>query len=173
MIKKILSILLLILFSKTYSQDTNKVIVDPEESEPMLIGYCTREALEDTAFSGWFNSNYDSYEPDSSALDELRGNIGNAGITLVIGTWCSDSREVIPGFFKVIDMLGYSSERIKMIAVDRDKKTEGDELEGLNAEYSPTIIFYRDSMELGRIVEFPEETIEQDMVRILSGKDQY
>ncbi len=30
----------------------------------MLIGYCTREAFDDTSFSEWWNEEYDMYEVD-------------------------------------------------------------------------------------------------------------
>jgi hypothetical protein len=35
----------------------------------------------------------------------------------------------------------------------------------------PTFIFMKDGQELGRIVEYPLESLEKDMAKILSGVD--
>ena len=51
--------------------------------------------------------------------------------------------------------------------MDEDKHAEGNETAGLKIEYVPTIIFYKDGNELGRIVESPEDTLEKDMIKIL------
>ena len=40
-----------------------------------------------------------------------------------------------------------------------------------NIEFVPTFIFLRDSTEIGRIVESPEVSLEQDMFRILQTED--
>jgi len=161
----------LILEINVFAQSTegrkNKVIPDPETGEPMLIGYCTREAFSDTSFSWWFDPEYEMYKPDSLSLYILKDKIDSIDITIVMGTWCSDTREQVPRFYKILDELNYPTGEITLISVDTDKKTEGDEIEGLEIELSPTFIFYKDVSELGRIVETPEESFEKDMLEIL------
>lgn len=160
--------LLLILFLSinTLSQDKNKIIKD-ENSEPMLIGYCTREALADSSFAWWFNPEYENYEPDSSAIEMLKEKMQGVDITLIMGSWCDDSRMHVPHFYKILDEINYPTEEITLIAVDEAKKTEGDEIEGLAIDLVPSIIFYRNNSELGRIVEIPNQSIEEDMVEIV------
>lgn len=160
--------LLLILFLSinTLSQDKNKIIKD-ENSEPMLIGYCTREALTDSSFAWWFNPEYENYEPDSSAIEMLKEKMQGVDITLIMGSWCDDSRMHVPHFYKILDEINYPTEEITLIAVDEAKKTEGDEIEGLAIDLVPSIIFYRNNSELGRIVEIPNQSIEEDMVEIV------
>jgi thiol-disulfide isomerase/thioredoxin len=159
--------LLIILFPGfLFSQDKNRIIED-QNSEPMLIGYCTREIFYNSVFSTWFNPEYESYKPDSSTIELLKKSMDSVDITLVMGSWCSDSRQYVPDFYKILDETNYPSDKVTIIAVDEDKKTEGDELDDLDIEFIPTFIFYRVGSELGRIVETPEKSIEEDILGIV------
>jgi thiol-disulfide isomerase/thioredoxin len=175
MINKIIFIALLISSilpaqNENLSGETiNKIVKDTVSGMPMLIGYCTREAFKDTNFVWWWMSEYDLYNIDSTLLNEIKNDLQNVNIRLVMGTWCSDSRREVPRFFKILDAVNYPSDEVEIICVDEDKHTEGDELAGLNIELVPTIIFYKNGNELGRIVESPQETLEKDMVKILKS----
>lgn len=156
--------------SLVLSQNKNKIIQD-SNLEPMLIGYCTREAFNDSVFTSWFNLEYKSYNPDSSTIKILKEKMKDIEITLIMGSWCDDSRIHIPNLYKILDDINYPMEEITLIAVNEDKKSEGDEIEGLAIDLVPTIIFHKNNSELGRIVEMPNESIEEDMLRIVSLKD--
>lgn len=166
--KKYLGVLLLLASLPIFGQDVNFIGKDPFNGKPMLLGFCTREAFNDTSFSWWFNSEYKMYEVDSTSLAKISDKIKNTDITIVMGTWCSDSREQVPRFYKILDYLHYPSDRVKLIMVGRDKKGRDDEIAGLNIHLVPTFIFYHDGKELGRIVESPAETLEKDVLRILN-----
>lgn len=155
-------------FPLLFGQDTYKTVIDSESGKPMLIGPCTRNVFSDTSFSWWFNSGYQMYEPDSVTISELKQDLENIDITVVLGTWCSDSREQVPHFFKIIDETGFPENRINMICVDRDKKSTSREVDSLNIELVPTFIFYKDGKEMGRIEESPNDTIEKDMYAIIT-----
>ena len=43
-------------------------------------------------------------------------------VTIVLGTWCSDSQREVPRFFKVLNEAGYNDKRVKVIAVDKNKE---------------------------------------------------
>jgi hypothetical protein len=57
-----------------------------------------------------------------------------------------------------------------MIAVTHDKDTPQGYETDFNIEYVPTIIFYRNGEVLNRIVEYPQITLEKDMLAILKGE---
>lgn len=152
-----------------FAQRRNKIIKD-SNSEPMLIGYCTREVFNDSSFASWFNPEYESYYPDSSAIEALKKDMRNIDITIVMGSWCSDSQWHVPDFYKILDKINYPSDKVTLIAVNEDKKTEEDEIDTLNIKLVPSFIFYRDGSELGRIVESPEKSLEVDMLGILIKK---
>lgn len=166
MIKLILVMLLSV--SAINAQQFNNSSIDTVKNKKMLIGYCTREAFQDTAFKDWFDEQYNNYQPDYEVLDKLEGKLDDISITIVMGTWCSDSREQIPSFYKILDELNYPTEKINLICVDRKKKGLSDEADGLNIELVPTIIFYRNNEETGRIIETPAESLEKDMLYIIS-----
>ncbi len=147
----------------------NNIVKDSYSGMPMLIGECSREAFKDTSFNWWWMSEYDLYNVDSVSLKEIKNGLKNVNIKVVMGTWCSDSRREVPRFFKILDAMNYPSEKVKIICVDEDKKTKGDELNGLKIELVPTIIFYKDGNELGRIIESPRDTLEKDMIKILTA----
>jgi hypothetical protein len=154
---------------KGMAQQMNCMTQDAANGKPMLIGYCTREAFSDSTFSWWFNSEYNMYEVDSTALKDASEKLKEDNITIVMGTWCSDSRREVPRFYKILDYLGYPSDKVKLLMVDRNKKGNGNETDGLNIERVPTIIFYKNDKELGRIVEYPEESLDKDMMKIITG----
>ena len=56
-----------------------------------------------------------------------------------------------------------------VVAMTREKTTPEGYEEGYGIINVPTFIFYRGEGELGRIVEYPIESMEADMVKILSG----
>lgn len=165
---KIFFLYFLLITSYIISQEKNRIKYD-EYSEPMLIGYCSREAFNDSSFSVWFNAEYDYYHPDSSAVELLKEKIKGIKLVVIMGTWCDDSRIHIPHLYKVLDKANYPSEEITLIAVDEDKKTESGEIDKLAVEFVPTIIIYKDDTESGRIVESPIESIEEDFLEIISG----
>lgn len=154
---------------KLSGETQNKIVLDTISGMPMLIGKCTREAFKDTSFCWWWKSEYDLYEIDSASLNEIKNGLMNVSIKIILGTWCSDSRSEVPRFFKILDTVNYPSDKVEIICVDEDKRTTDNELNGLNIELVPTIIFYKDGTEKGRIVEAPNDTFEKDMIRILTA----
>jgi len=150
------------------AQSFNKTIIEEKSSKPILVGLCDRTAFADTNFSWWYKSEYDNYETNKNDLDTIKAKIAGVRIVAVMGSWCSDSRREAPRLFKIIDELKIDSPAVKLICVDRDKKTEGTEIENLDIKLVPTFIFYRGEKELGRIVESPQTTLEGDIKSILN-----
>lgn len=154
-----------------YAQEFNKIVIDEETGESMLIGPTTRDAFKDSSFSIWWNSTYNIYRVDSVTADKLEDPLKGINIIIVMGTWCSDSQYEIPNLYRIFDYLGYPTDKITLINLDRDKNGKGDELDELNIELVPTIIFYKDEKELGRIVETPKDSLEKDMLKILTDDE--
>ena len=144
-----------------------KFVFDERTQSNMAVGYGERSVLEDSSFSGWFNKEYAFYHVDEDAFDKLETGLHDLNITIVMGTWCSDSKREVPRFLKILDKLDFPEDAVKLIFVDREKQGLADEVEDLDIELVPTIIFYRDDEKLGRIVEAPYGTLEEDMIAIL------
>ncbi|MCL4547442.1 MAG: thioredoxin family protein [Bacteroidetes bacterium] len=161
-------VLVLMVFSTLiFAQEKNKMSVDEKTGKPMLLGVCERSAFADTSFSWWFDSEHDNYTPDSATVKEIGDKLKDVKITIVMGTWCGDSRREVPRFFKILDQLNYDQKNLTLICVDRKKSDPAGDVEKLNIELVPTMIFYKDNNEIGRIVETPKESLEKDIAKIV------
>jgi thiol-disulfide isomerase/thioredoxin len=162
-----------ILFAITASaQKMNKKIEDSIKNREILINLCSREGLVNfPEMKERYDEEYPAYMPDSTVIDSLKLLVKDQKITVVLGTWCGDSKLQVPHFLKIIDELGIPEERLKFISVDGSKKAEDGILKGLNIQRVPTFIFYdKEKKEIGRIIESPENTLEEDMLQILKEK---
>ena len=143
------------------------MIVDEKSSKPMLIGLCDRNAFTDTSFLSWFEHEYENYTVDTSTINLITDDIDQINLTIVLGIWCSDSREQIPRLLKILDFLHYPESKMQMFVVDRNKKVGDYDIDHLKVELVPTIILYKENVEVGRIVESPRMSLEEDMVDII------
>jgi thiol-disulfide isomerase/thioredoxin len=115
-----------------------------------------------------WKQNYVNYEPDSSMMDTLKSKVGNnLKIDVYLAFWCGDSERNVPLFLKIVDQLG-KGVRINYFSCDRkpgrDTKYYVDEFK---VERVPTFIFYRDSKEIGRIIENPQKNMLEDFLKIV------
>jgi hypothetical protein len=60
---------------------------------------------------------------------------------------------------------------LELIAMSLEKTTPDSLERGLEIYNIPTFIFKKNGNEVNRIVEFPIETLEKDILNIVSGKD--
>jgi thiol-disulfide isomerase/thioredoxin len=152
-----------------FAQEFNTITTDEKTDKPMLVGYTTLEAFNDTSFNWWWNSAYNMYEVDSVDAEELKVKLEDVDIKIVMGTWCSDSRTEVPHFYKILDEINYPNEKVTLINVNRDKQGLENEVAGLDINFVPTFIFYKAGEEIGRIIEMPYETLEKDMLEFVSA----
>ena len=141
----------------------------PYEESIMLIGKADRRGLEMKEFSDWFNPGYRDYTPISETMEKLKPLLKNVEITMFMGTWCEDSHRDVPHLYKILDDLNFEESKLLVYAVSEEKTTPEGYEDGKNIIQVPTIIFYKDGKEQGRIVEYSIYTLEEDMLAILSG----
>lgn len=147
-----------------FSQEINKKIIDPRLDEEILYGYCDRYGLEKGEFGKIFEEYYKIYEPDRATIDSLKLKKGGVEILIILGTWCSDSQEQVPRFFKILDKIKFSRKSVQMICVSRDKEAGDVETVNYNIQKVPTFIVYRKGREIGRIIETPYTSLERDLL---------
>ncbi len=135
--------------------------------EPMELGWVDRAVIERPEYHQ-FGTTYDTVRVSEEIVDLIRQLENGVEFTVFFGTWCEDSQRELPRFLKVVDMAGISSDRIKLYGVDRSKKSSDGLTERFDIKYVPTIIFLKNGAEIGRIIEKPHATIEEDMVSILA-----
>ena len=120
----------------------------------ILKGFMTRQQLATDPDFSWFAQNQGDYVPDASALQALRAQKDSINIIAFGGTWCSDTKFILPKFYKLADAAGLAPERITLIGVDESKKTLQHLSEALNVTNVPTFIVFKNGKELGRVVEY-------------------
>ena len=107
------------------------------------------------------------YQPDSVAIEFLHNVAQPIHIKVFFGTWCHDSKTQIPAFFKVMETVDNSNFHVEYVGVDKSKNDPQGLSKSMNLKYTPTFIIYTGDKEIGRIVEEPAETMEEDLVQIL------
>jgi len=132
----------------------------------IVVGEITPEIISD--YTGdWFEENYKNYSPDAKIIEALK-KYDDIEVEIYMGTWCPDSREHVPAFYKVTDAAGWKRKNIKLFALPRNFKEEELAREK-NLIRVPTFIIYKNGKEIGRIIEYPMESLEKDLLDILKG----
>lgn len=144
--------------------------LEPLEKPDYLVGKVIRNEIQKGEFASYFYSEYRQYNPKQDIISSLKNGIYNKSIIIVLGTWCHDSKEQVPRFFKVLDQLDYNTGEVEIICVDREKTAGSLDISHLNLERVPTFIICSGHMELGRIIETPKLSMEEDLLKILNSK---
>ena len=134
-----------------------------------LIGDFDRKLLTKPPYSSWYKENFENYNIDIETANEIKNIITNKiKIKVIMGTWCSDSRENVPAFFKVMDYINFRKRNIEIIGLDVDKKNPNEDEIKYNIINVPTFIFLENGEEINRIVEITIESLEKDILKILN-----
>lgn len=99
------------------------------------------------------------------ALSEVKDSVE---ALIFFGTWCSDSKKWIPRLLSIKEQLPIK--KYTFVAIDTTKKDEKLWVKQYGVKKVPTIIFLRDSQELGRIVEKPKKGLENNIYKIVAEK---
>lgn len=153
---------------KVTKTEINNIVPDTIDDNMMLLGIVNQKGFENDNFIEWFKENYNGHILDTLTIKEIKPKLKEVSIKVFMGTWCSDSQREVPALYKVIKEAEFDTANLTMIAVSQEKNTPNQLEKGLNIEYVPTIIFYKNEKEIGRYVELAQETLEKDMLAILN-----
>ncbi len=139
-----------------------------------LLGKINELQLQKKPFSDWYTKNYQNYIVDKKTIKKLRKSLKKYDIQIFMGTWCKDSKREVPRFYKILENAKFPKNKISLIAVDSTKenykKSPTGEEKGLNIIRVPTFIFYKNGIEVNRIIEYPIESLEKDLLKIIKGE---
>jgi thiol-disulfide isomerase/thioredoxin len=137
----------------------------------ILKGFMTKQELATDSSFTWFAENQKGYSPDQNALQLLRANRDSINIVAFGGTWCGDTKYILPKFFLLADAAGFSQDRVTLIGVDRSKKTIQHLSEAFGITNVPTLIVMKNGKEVGRVVEYGHTGLfDKDLAEILGKK---
>jgi thiol-disulfide isomerase/thioredoxin len=160
-------ILILSTLSCSAQKNIATAIKDPSGN---LVGIANKESFIEAPFNEWFTPNYAAYETDKEVMARLTPLLKDVTIKAFMGTWCGDSQEQTPVFYKILDEANFDYNNLVLITVNRSKVTPDNLQEGFNIERVPTFIIFKNDKEIGRFVEYPRESVEADLLKIVSGQ---
>ncbi len=136
-------------------------------SEEMALGWIQRHDFMTSAYPRFLQV-YDSTHIEEHFIEMIRLLHSDVNIVVVLGTWCSDSKQHVPRFLKLADLSSIPPTHLKFYGVDRSKKSSDGVTDQFQIERVPTFIFFKDGKEIGRIVEAPHTSLEEDVLAILA-----
>ncbi|GAB7256233.1 thioredoxin family protein [Polaribacter sp. OB-PA-B3] len=163
-------IILLIFIAVLNSCSSQQEITAEKNKRGDLIGFANKESFNQAPYNAWFTKNYESYKPDAATIEALKKALKGYKIKGFMGTWCGDSKRETPRFYKILEMANFNLKNIELITVNRSKRTPDNLQEGLNIKRVPTFIFYKNNEEVGRYVEYARESLEKDILKIVTNK---
>jgi thiol-disulfide isomerase/thioredoxin len=139
--------------------------------KPVVVGKLNRQALMGKGMEWFeFTQRYGEFQPDTVFVSQINELKNNVKVLLFLGTWCSDSRREVPRFYKIMDAVKFREDSIEVLGLDRNKVSPDGLFAKHNITLVPTFIFFAGTTELGRIVEMPKKSLEQDIADILVKK---
>lgn len=129
-------------------------ITVPDNRSKILSGKINRSLIENDTSFAWFRENIQYGEADASAVAAIKKNAQKFKLVVVAGTWCSDSWNLLPKFYRLIAAADYPESNVLLIGVDRKKMA----YKNMHAPYqivnTPTFIVMQNGKEVGRVVEY-------------------
>lgn len=107
----------------------------------------------ETAFD-WFAANKEKYNPSPELLHAFLAANKKVNYIVFGGTWCEDTQNLLPQFYKLQELTGLNEQNIVLFAVDREKKTIDNIAQAFNITNVPTIIVMKEGKEVGRVIEY-------------------
>lgn len=135
--------------------------MQPNAKEYYPVGVITKQQLLDN-YDGFAN-NYSDYQLSEEEITAIKAVADKVTINVFFGTWCHDSEREVP---RLLQSLKNSQVKVSLIALD-DNKSDPEGLAKQSAiKYTPTFIIYASGVEIGRIIERPEQSLAEDILAI-------
>lgn len=156
-----------------FSQTLNHTVTD-KDGDLKLLGKVDENGLKKAPFAEWFNKYHEDYLINTAITKQLKDSLNQYQIKVFFGSWCGDSKRELPKFYKILESIKFPENQLEVIAVDDTeeayKQSPNHEEKGYNIHRVPTFIFIKDNKEINRIVEYPKETLERDMLKIVNNE---
>ncbi|MDA3909871.1 MAG: thioredoxin family protein [Bacteroidales bacterium] len=161
--------LLLFYALNLHAQCESHIKFDSLVNDKILIDTLSWDCFENAGFSEWFTANYDAYPVDSESLVDFQNNDTTIKMLIYLATWCPDTRRELPRMKKILDKLNVNWD-INLIGLNRKKQLSDGESPENGITHVPSFVIFQNNMEIGRIVERPEQSLEKDLKKILNAK---
>ena len=144
------------------------LLIKPTPAQIELVGPVTPEVILQK-IPEW-KPFVDGYSPQFDIISRLQAVPEEVRIEIFLGTWCPDCRQHVSAYFKIIDMVRNPMIRTTYTGVPHDRAARGPYIEGKDIERIPTFIVFFRNQEVGRIIETPRKSVEEDLWEILGPR---
>jgi thiol-disulfide isomerase/thioredoxin len=134
-------------------------------AQVILVGPLTPEAILER-IPEW-KPFVDGYSPRLDIVSRLQEVPEVVRVEIFLGTWCPDCRQHVSAYIKLMDMVRNPMIQTTFTGLPRDRADRAPYTEGKNIERIPTFIVLLRDREVGRIVETPRRSVEEDLWDIL------
>ena len=162
----LLSISLFFILQSMHAQDFVREL-DKKTDKVLLRGKIAFDDIMNESTCSWFGKGADLYHPNQQAVDELHKIWPDYRFIVFAGTWCSDTKDMLPKFYKVLVEAGIDLHTVEMFGLNRSKEALNNETTLYSITRVPTIIVMHQFREVGRITENVEMSVEEDLVKII------
>lgn len=173
--KTIITCVFHLIFCFNLTSQTLNTEITNEGETPFLLGKIDKTGLTSENYNTWFSKNFDLYEPDQNIIDQLSRTLKDFTVQIFLGTWCGDSKREVPPFYAILEVCQFPQSQVEVIALSNKphmyKQSPNHEEKDLNIHRVPTFIIYKNGIEVNRIVEFPVESLEKDLLNIVTSNN--
>ncbi len=136
-----------------------------------LWGQTSLEALKGEDYLEWYEKNEQEHRPLPSTA--VANALKDTKVKIFLGTWCGDTKYLLPRFVKSWEAMNLSIDQLEFIAVHYEgehyKQGPNNETADRNIHRVPTFIFEKEGKEIGRIVERTVHDLDTDIKCIALG----
>ncbi len=157
--KNVFFILIIFLISLQSSAGSNKELLGNLSKEEILENFPDWEEL------------VSAYLPKAEVVQKLKAINHEIKVEVYLGTWCPDSKEHVSAYFKLMEVVENPFILTSYIGIPKTKEERKPYIEGKNIEKVPTFILYENNQEIGRIIEHPRKSVEEDFLEIIEANN--
>lgn len=133
----------------------------------VLMGPINEQLLANDSAFRWFFTGVNSYNPDNAWVRYISFYRDSFDVVAFVGTWCEDSKRLLPQFYRVMMAASYPMSRIKLYGLDHALKGKGGAERTYDVNKVPSFILLHNGKEIGRITDHLQRSMEADMVSLL------
>ncbi len=147
----------------------DQVVFDTIIKQEILYGYCSPDIRWSPVVMEEYENSLVNFPIIPDTLYKFKDTISKFDITIVFGSWCSDSQREVPRFIEILWAMDYPMDKLTIIALNGNKLVNEIDISQMDIKYVPTFIFKRDNIEIGRIIESPKISLIEDIKVIVKN----
>jgi len=111
-----------------------------------------------------------SYTPKLLIIEKLKSVNQEFQVEIFMGCWCPDCKKHVSAYFKIMELTDNPFISTSYIGIPREREARKELIQGKNIVRIPTFIIYFQNQEIGRIIETPTKSVEEDLIDIIEKK---